>query len=76
VLLEPLANNFGFSDIRTGRIGQWVATNEDIDARLVEFLAHQEFIKFLTGRSNRLTGPVRKSQLYGGSLRLREEERA
>ena len=34
VLLEPLANNFGLSDVRTGGVGQGVGTNEDIDAAL------------------------------------------
>ena len=39
VLLESLANDFRLSDVRAGCVGKRVVANEDIDARLFEFLA-------------------------------------
>src|SRR3954454_22669380 len=58
VLLQSVTNDLGLSDVGPGCICKRVATDEDINSCLLQFLASEKLIELRTGSSYGLAGPV------------------
>ena len=59
MLFEPVAYDFGFSDVSERSIGNGIATNKNIDSSFIKFLSSQKFVQFCTGCGNSLACPIR-----------------
>ena len=78
VLLQPISNDFGRADICQVRARFCIDTEQEVDARTLEFISREKIIQLSPWRSKGLSGPVENladAQALGVALRQKELDR-
>ena len=58
VLLQSVANDFGFADVGQAVAGVGVDPKQEVDARALQLIPREQVFEFGTWCSQRLPGPV------------------